>query len=295
MDLTLLGTGCPQCDPDRLGPANLVRHDGHAFLVDCGSGATQRLVAAGSAGKALDAVLLTHLHSDHIVDLYQLIVSSWHQGRDRKQRIFGPKGTRRFVDGTMALWREELTQRIAHEVRPSTAALEVEVTEIEPGEILSVGGVTVTAVAVEHQPVREAYGFVFAAGGRRLVFSGDTAPCPALVAAAKGADVLVHECFIHGIMKPAPGLRTEEGLRNVARYHTASSEVGKIAREAGVGCLVLNHFVPTHFDKPALIAEVRRDYEGPLVIGEDLMRLDLDTGTLFHADAAIGLAPASRK
>jgi ribonuclease Z len=289
LDLTLLGTGCPQCDPDRLGPANLVRHDGHEFLVDCGSGTTQRLVSAGSAGKSLDAVLLTHLHSDHIVDLYQLIVSSWHQGRDRKQRVFGPPGTRRFVDGTMALWRDELAQRIAHEVRPSTAALEIEVTEIEAGRILEIGGVAVTAVAVEHQPVRHAFGFVFEAGGRRLVFSGDTAPCPALTEAATGADVLVHECFIHGIMKPATGLRTEEGIRNVARYHTASSEVGKIAREAGIGCLVLNHFVPTHFDKPALVAEVRRDYVGPLVIGEDLMRLDLDTATLFHAGAAIGL------
>lgn len=294
MDLTLLGTGCPQCDPDRMGPANLVRHAGRAFLVDCGSGTTQRLIAAGSAGRALDAVFLTHLHSDHIVDLYQLIVSSWHQGRDRPQRIFGPPGTRRFVEATMALWRTELEQRIAHELRPSTAALETEVTEIEPGEILALDGVTVGAVAVDHLPVRHAFGFVFAAAGKRLVFSGDTAPCPALVAAATGADVLVHECFIHGIMKPAPGLRTAEGLRNVARYHTASSAVGKIAREAGVGCLVLNHFVPTRFDKPALVAEVRGDYAGPLIVAEDLMRLDLDTATLFHAGAAIALAPARR-
>jgi ribonuclease Z len=295
VDLTLLGTGCPQCDPERLGPANLVRHDGRAFLIDCGSGATQRLVAAGSAGKALDAVFLTHLHSDHIVDLYQLIVSSWHQGRDGPQRIFGPPGTRRFVEATMALWRDELTQRIAHELRPSSAALEIDISEIEAGEILALDGVTISAVAVDHQPVRDAFGFVFAARGKRLVFSGDTAPCPALVEAAAGADVLVHECFIHGIMKPAPGLRTEEGLRNVARYHTASSAVGKIARDADVGCLVLNHFVPTKFDKPALLAEVRRDYAGPLVLGEDLMRLDLDTATLFHAGAAIGLAPAARR
>jgi ribonuclease Z len=289
MELTLLGTGCPQCDPDRLGPANLVRHDGHAVLVDCGSGTTQRLVAAGSSGRALDAVFLTHLHSDHIVDLYQLIVSSWHQGRDRKQRIFGPPGTRRFVDGTMALWRAELEQRIAHELRPSTVALEAEVTEIAAGEILTLGDLTVSAVAVDHQPVRDAFGFVFAAGGRRLVFSGDTAACPALVAAAAGADVLVHECFIHGIMKPAPGLRTAEGIANVARYHTLSSEVGKIAAEADVGCLVLNHFVPTKFDKAALLDEVRRDYAGPIVIGEDLMSLDLATMGVRYAGAVIGL------
>jgi ribonuclease Z len=293
MDLTLLGTGCPQCDPDRLGPANLVRHDGRAFLVDCGSGVTQRLVAAGASGRALDAVFLTHLHSDHLVDLYQLIVSSWHQGRDRPQRILGPPGTKRFVEGTMALWRSELEQRIAHELRPSTAALYAEVTEIGEGEILRLDDIVVSAVAVDHLPVRYAFGFVFAAGGKRLAFSGDTAACPALVEAARGADVLVHECFIHGIMKPAPGLRTEEGLRNVARYHTASHEVGKIAARAGARCLVLNHFVPTRFDKAAVLAEVRHDYDGPVVIGEDLMSLDLDKMIVRHGGALIGLAPHS--
>lgn len=290
MELTLLGTGCPQCDPERLGPANLVRHGGHAFLVDCGSGASQRLVAAGSAGRALDAVFLTHLHSDHIVDLFQLVISSWHQGRDRPQRIFGPPGTQRFIDGMLALWRTELEQRIAHEVRPSAAALAVEVTEIAAGEILHVGDLTVAAVAVNHLPVRHAFGFVFAAAGRRLVFSGDTAFCPALVEAARGADVLVHECFIHGAMTPVPGVRTAEGLRNVASYHTLSSEVGKIAAAADVGCLVLNHFVPTRFDKAALVAEVRRDYDGSLVVGEDLLSFDLDTAILRHAGAVIALA-----
>src|SRR5579872_5195468 len=127
MKVTLLGTGCPQCDPDRLGPASLVQHGGHQLLIDVGSGATQRLISAGSSGRKLQAVLLTHLHSDHIVDLFQLVISSWHQGRDRPQRIYGPAGTRRFVDRLMALWRAELEQRIAHEIRPSTAALEVEV------------------------------------------------------------------------------------------------------------------------------------------------------------------------
>jgi ribonuclease Z len=291
MDFTLLGTGCPQCDPERLGPASLVRHAGHVFLVDCGSGVTQRLVAAGTTGAALDAIFLTHLHSDHIVDLFQLVISSWHQGRDRPQRVFGPPGTRRFVDGLLALWQAELEQRIAHEVRPSAAALCVEVNEISAGEIFRVADLAVTAVTVNHLPVRDAFGFVFAAAGRRLVFSGDTAFCPALVEAAGGADVLVHECFIHGVMKPELGVRTAEGLRNVASYHTLSSEVGKIAAAAGVGCLVLNHFVPTRFDKTALVGEVRRDYAGPLVIGEDLMSVDLDTAMLRHGGALIALAP----
>lgn len=289
MDVTLLGTGCPICDPDRMGPANLVRHGGLAFLVDCGSGATQRLIQAGTPGRALDAVLLTHLHSDHIVDLFQLVISAWHQGRARPQRVFGPPGTRRFVEGLMALWEAELQQRIAHERRPSTEALKVEVTEIDEGEILRQDDLSIRAVRVAHQPVRHAFGFVFEAGGRKLALSGDTAYCPALIEAARGADVLVHECFIHREMTIVPGVRTEEGTRAVASYHTLSDEVGRVASEAQARCLVLNHFVPTRFDREALLAEVRATYNGPIVIGEDLMRLDLARMALMHQGAVIGL------
>ena len=289
MKVTLLGTGCPQCDPDRLGPASLVQHGGHQLLIDVGSGATQRLISAGSSGRKLQAVLLTHLHSDHIVDLFQLVISSWHQGRDRPQRIYGPAGTRRFVDRLMALWRAELEQRIAHEIRPSTAALEVEVTEIGAGEVLRLDDVTVHAVSVEHYPVKQAFGFVIEAGGKRAVFSGDTAPCPALAEAARDADLLVHECFIHGIMRPEPGVRTQEGLDNVARYHTASTEIGRIAADARVRCLLLNHFVPTKFDKDAVLADVRRNYRGPALVGEDLMGIDLTTGVVTYAGARFGI------
>ncbi|MCW5729652.1 MAG: MBL fold metallo-hydrolase [Alphaproteobacteria bacterium] len=289
MDVTLLGTGCPQVDTRRHGPASLVRHDGRAFLVDCGSGVTQRLLGAGTKGAALDAVFLTHLHSDHLVDLFQLVISSWHQGRPRPQRVFGPPGTRRYVDALRALWRAELEQRIAHERRPSVAALEIEVSEIGEGCILDEGGVRVDAVAVRHQPVRHAFGFIFSAGGGKLAFSGDTAYAPELIEAARGADVLVHECFIHREMPVIPGVRTAEGIAAVASYHTLSSEVGKVAREAGARCLLLNHFVPTRFDEAALIAEIRADYSGPIVVGEDLMQFDLASGTLRHGEARIGL------
>ncbi len=289
MELTLLGTGCPQVDTARYGPANLVRHRGKSFLVDCGSGATQRLLAAGSRGAAVDALLLTHLHSDHVVDLFQLVMSSWHQGRDRPQVVYGPKGTRRYVDDMQRLWKPEYEQRIAHERRPSARALEIEVHEFEAGPVLEDADISVSAVAVDHRPVKYAYGFVFEAGGRRLVFSGDTAYCPALIDAADGADVLVHECFIHRETEVVAGVRTAEGLAAVAGYHTLSHEVGKVAAAAGARCLVLNHFVPVRFDRAALLAEVRRDYPGPIVIGEDLMSLDLATGLLRHGDAVIGL------
>ena len=294
MDVTLLGTGCPQVDTRRFGPANLVRHLDRSFLVDCGSGVTQRLLGASSKGALIDAVFLTHLHSDHIVDLFQLVISSWHQGRARPQRIFGPRGSRRYIDALLALWRPELDQRIAHERRPSTVALDIDVVEIDEGEIWSDHGIRVRAVAVRHQPIKFAYGYIFEADGQKLAFSGDTAYSPELIAAAKGADALVHECFIHREMPIIPGVRTAEGVDAVASYHTLSSEVGKVAREASVGCLILNHFVPTRFDQGALLAEVRRDFGGPIAIGEDLMRYDLASGVLSSGDAVVGLGRSGK-
>ena len=216
-------------------------------------------------------------------------MSSWHQARPKPQRIYGPKGTKRFVDGLMAFWQPEFEQRIAHERRPSTVALQVEVEEIEDGEIIRHDDMVVRAVRVEHSPIRNAFGFVFEAEGRKLAFSGDTAYCPALIEAARGADALVHECFIHREMEIIPGVRTREGTDAVASYHTLSSEVGKVAREAGAKCLVLNHFVPTRFDRAALLAEVRRDYDGPIVIGEDLLAIDISRAALIYQNMTIGL------
>ena len=289
MELTLLGTGCPVAHACRYGPAQAVTQDDAAILIDCGSGVTQRLVAAGLPGRRLDAVLLTHLHSDHVIDLFQLVISSWHQGRDRPQRVFGPPGTRRYVEGLLELWRPELEQRIAHEKRPSTAALEVEVEEIGDGWSGSFGGLAVTAFAVEHWPVKHALGFAVEGGGRRLVLSGDTRRCDAVIEAARNADLLLHEVFVHREMPVVEGVRSAETVANVAAYHTLSSEVGKIAAEAGVKALALTHFVPPSCDRAALLAEVQADYAGPVVLGEDLMRFDLAARSIRHGEALLSL------
>jgi ribonuclease Z len=289
MELVLLGTGCPQCDPLRRGPANLVRAGGKQFLVDCGSGVAQRLVEAGTRGADIDALFLTHLHSDHLVDFYQLVITSWHQGRLRPQRVFGPPGTSAFVAGTMALWATERAQRIKHERRASLAAFEIDVVEIAPGIVWDADGVRVQAVAVAHEPVKHAFGFVFEHASHKIVFSGDTAYCPALIDAARGADALVHECFVHGEMRPVQGVRSAETVAAVASYHTPSDQVGKVAAAANVRLLVLNHFVPTRFDRDKLLAEVAADFTGPLVVGEDLARFDCATRRLAHGDFSLRL------
>ncbi len=276
MELVLLGTGCPSVDLDRHGPANLV--DGGAgcrLLVDCGSGVTHRLLAAGCPGSEIDALLLTHLHSDHIVDLFQLIISSWHQGRDRPQRIFGPPGTKKYVDGLMALWGPELEQRTAHEKRPSIVALDVEVSEIADGETLQFADMSVQIVAVNHLPVRHAFGFIFTNSTARLAISGDTTYCPALIEAAQGVDMLLHEVLIHRELPVVEGKRSAETVSAMKAYHTVSGQVGKVATECGAGTLVLTHFVPPRFDEDSLLDEVRKDFDGPIIIGHDLMRLSV--------------------
>jgi ribonuclease Z len=275
MRVTLLGTGCPQVDQRRFGPASLVCAGELRFLIDCGSGVTQRLLGAGSSGAELDAVLLTHLHSDHVIDLYQLIISSWHQGRDRPQRIFGPAGTRAFAAATMELWRREREQRIAWERRPSVAALELDIVEFGEGWIWDRDGVRLAAFEVDHRPVAPAFGFLFEADGCRAVFSGDTTVCDNLIVWAKDVDLLVHECFMHGEMVARRGGRVDQGLENVAAYHTLSSEVGKVASRAGARALLLTHFVPVAFDRDALLAEVRADFAGPVILGEDLLSIDV--------------------
>ena len=295
MQVTLLGTGCPVVSLDRYGPATLVEHDRRAVLVDCGSGVTQRLLAAGCPGAYIDALLLTHLHSDHLVDLYQLIISSWHQGREHPQKVYGPPGTKKYVKGLIKLWEAERKQRVSWEQRESADGLEVEVEELKPGRVLTIGGMKITVVEVDHKPVPHAFGFVFETAEHKVAISGDTRRCPALIEAAKGADLLIHEVFIHDDMPGIGGLRTAETIGNVASYHTLSSEVGGIASEAEAGALVLTHFVPPSADRDELLAQVTADFDGPVIVGEDLMHFDLEERCLAFGPLRMTLSLKARE
>ena len=275
MQITLLGTGCPIVHAGRYGPAQIVRGGGATVLVDCGSGATQRLLQAGMSGREIDAVLFTHLHSDHVIDLFQLVMSSWHQGRERPQRVFGPPGTYSYVDSVVSVWQSEMERRIEHERRPSALALQVEVNEFAHGHEMEFGDLRVRAVEVDHKPVRHAFGFVFETDEAKLVISGDTRPCDALAEAAKDADLLLHEVFVHREMPVIEGLRTAETVENVSSYHTLSTDVGKVAAKAGAKWLALTHFVPPDCDTKALLEEVAADFPGKITMCEDLMTLDI--------------------
>jgi ribonuclease Z len=284
MKITLLGTGCPVAHPLRGGAATLVETAGARVLVDCGSMVTQRLIEAGCQGAWLDALLVSHLHSDHLVDFYQLVVSSWHQGRAGPWVVHCPETVAPVIEATMATWQGERELRIAFEQRPSATGLEVQCETLAPGRRITIGDLEIEPVLVEHGPVIPAYGFVLRSGGRTVVLSGDTGVCEALIDAGRGAGLLVHEVYLHDEMALVPGIRSAATVSATAAYHTLSGEVGDIARRMDARALALTHFVPPEFDRAALLAEVAGSYDGPVFVGEDLMSFDLASGDVTLGD-----------
>ena len=273
MELTLLGTGCPSVDYKRFGPSNLISTKLAKILVDCGSGITQRLHELKVSSADIDVLLFTHLHSDHAVDLYQLIISSWHSYRIKPWKIYGPKGTKKFVKKIMDAWADERKLRISYESRASAKAFDIQVTEFKSIGNIKIKDLNIKYFEVDHKPVKYAYGFCFTNKNKKLTISGDTRPCENLMKYAQKADVLLHEVFIEGEILQINKMRTKKTLHNVQSYHTTSSQVGKVAFISRAKKLVLTHFVPTRFNKNNLKKVVKKDFGKDPIIGEDLMTI----------------------
>ncbi len=275
MELTLLGTGCPSVDYKRFGPSNLISTKTAKILVDCGSGITQRLHELRVSSADIDALLFTHLHSDHAVDLYQLINSSWHSYRIKPWKIYGPKGTKKFVKKIMDAWADERKLRISYESRASAKAFDIQVTEFKSIGNIKIKDLKIKYFEVDHKPVKYAYGFCFTNKNKKLTISGDTRPCENLMKYAQNSDVLLHEVFIEGEILQINKMRTKKTLHNVQSYHTTSTQVGKVAFISRANKLVLTHFVPTRFNKSNLKKVVKKDFGKDPVIGEDLMTIKI--------------------
>ena len=275
MELTLLGTGCPKVDYKRFGPANLISTKMTNILVDCGSGITQRLDQINISAADIDALFLTHLHSDHVVDLYQLIISSWHSYRTKPWKIYGPKGTKKFVSKIMNAWQIERAQRIKYENRSSTKAFNIIVKEFSTSGTINIKDLKIKYFEVDHKPVPFAYGFCFLKDNKKLTISGDTRPCENIMKFGQLSDVLLHEVFIEDEIKVTNKMRTLKTLHNVKDYHTPSSIVGKIASLTRCKKLVLTHLVPTKFNEKKLKKIVKNDFGKNPIIGRDLLKIKI--------------------
>ena len=273
MILTLLGTGCPKVDHKRFGPSNLVSSKNANILIDCGSGLTQRLEQLNVSTANIDALFLTHLHSDHVIDFYQLIISSWHSYRLKPWKIYGPKGTKKFLNKIMAAWKNERNNRINYEMRSSIDAFQLDIKEFEEYGKIKIKDILIEYFKVDHFPVKYAYGFNFYNNKKKLTISGDTKPCENLLKYAQLADVLLHEVYIEGEIKVLSKMRSAKTLHNVKTYHTTSNQVGKVASLARCKKLVLTHFVPTKFDEKKLQSVVKKDFGKNPIIGKDLLKV----------------------
>ena len=275
MLLTLLGTGCPKVDHRRFGPSNLISSKKTNILVDCGSGVTQRLEEANINTKKIDALVLTHLHSDHVVDFYQLIISSWHSYRLRPWKIYGPKGTKKFLTKIMEAWKDERNLRIKYEARSSIEAFKLDIKEFGEHGKINIKDIKLEYFKVDHFPVKHAYGFNFYNNNKKLTISGDTKPCENLMRYAQLADVLLHEVYIEGEIQPTDKMRSTKTLHNVKSYHTTSTQVGKVASLTRCKKLVLTHFVPTQFNEKKLQNVVKKDFGKNPIIGKDLLKINI--------------------
>jgi ribonuclease Z len=280
MKLTLLGTGTPGANPQRRGPSQVIESGGELVLIDCGATVAHRLVEAGYARRPIRQLAITHLHSDHITGLADLLWAGW-VGRwwDRAPQIAGPPGTKEFVEYLIKAYSYDIAVRT---LTPGGEGLlrewlVPEVLEIEEGWQSSGSDWQIAAFTVDHVQVKDAFGFRMDGPGGSIVISGDTRRSENLIEQSQGADLLVHEVIRippTTISDPFAAARWEA----VNAYHTASTEVGKIATDAGAKHLVLSHLVIREGTPEDLRSDIEPDYKGPLTVGEDLMTFELDEG-----------------
>ena len=272
--ITLLGTGSPMPSPDRAGPATLISSGDEHYLVDAGRGVLMRLVAAGLGAPNLSAVLLTHLHSDHITDLNDVITTRWVMTFvPTPLTIVGPIGTKAVVEHIMASLEPDMAYRIAHHA-DLDGPPQIEVIEVDSGPIDFPGDVRITCAPTDHKPVEPSIGFRFEHDGVSVVAAGDTVPCPGLDSLCDGADALVHTVIRKDIIANLPMQRIKDTLD----YHSSPEEAAQTATRGGVGTLVLTHYVPpiptggTGDDWRALAAE---HFTGRVELGDDLHRVEI--------------------
>lgn len=249
-------------------------------VVDCGLGVTEGLVDQGIALKDLSLIFITHLHSDHYLELGPLIHTAWTAGLKTPVKVWGPSGLTRYWQGFLASMEEDIATRIEDEGRPDLAGL-VSFGVIAANAPIREGGMTVTALPSIHPPLTESWSLSFRTGDRHVVFSGDTAHNPALAAFAKDADLLVHEAMLaEGLaaLQKRIGNGDDRLMKHWLRAHTLAEDVARTAQSAGVRALALHHLIPSD-DAAFGPADWHRacapHWSGPLYIGHDGKRIFL--------------------
>lgn len=289
--VTLLGTGTPIPVPGRFGPSLLVEAGTQKLLIDAGRGATIRLFQLGVPIGAIDALLLTHFHSDHTVGIPDVWLTGWlesHFGTRKKPlRVIGPRGAEALMRNLEKAYAADIKIRIEDEKLPA-AGISVDVQEFsKDGVVYEKDDVRVIAFEVDHGDViKPAYGYRIEYGGRSAVISGDTRMNENVVRYGTGADLLIHEVAI-----ARHELAQEPYIQRIMAHHTTAREAGTVFTRAQPKLAAFTHlvFLASKTVPPAsvedLIAETRRTYGGPLMVGEDLMSFEIGETVRTLCDA----------
>lgn len=276
MELTLLGTGNPHPSAERAGPSQHLSIGGSSVLIDTGNGACRRMMEVDLEPAEVDTIFITHMHSDHTIDLAHALITGWIRFRKSPVTIVGPAQTREFVDRLLHAFEFDIKLRRLHD-RVGEEIMHVEVIEVADGDTYETNGWRATAIEVDHGYVKPALGFVFEEDNRKLVLSGDTGPCDAILNASAGADVLVHELMRandagdpHGAaLEAIPELR-----RRILQSHTCPHEIAPIATEADVPRLVLTH-LPADPNEAWCRDIIEKVYKGETLLGHDLLKVTI--------------------
>ncbi len=272
--VTLLGTASgPPVRLNRYQMSTLVQAGGESLLFDCGRGATLRLAQAGIPLADVSKVFITHLHSDHIVDIPDLYLSGWtsRNQRNRPIEVWGPAGTRSMMDYLQKAYAFDIHIRRDVDEHFSAEGIEVISHDIQEGVVYDHNGVKVTAFLVDHGPVKPAFGYRVDYAGHSVAISGDTRPSDNLVRYSKGVDVLIHETLPANNFRSRQEELTPQQMEAIIAHHTTPEQAGEIFTRVKPKLAVYSHYP----DSPDIIPATRKTYSGPLELGQDLMTIEI--------------------
>lgn len=279
--VVLLGTGVgPPVNLQQYGPSTLVEAGGQRLLFDCGRGATFRLKQVGVPLGSISRVFLTHLHSDHIIQLPDLLLAGWVAGRHAVPlEVWGPAGTRAMMDHLQQAFAFDIHMRRDVDEHFPAAGIRVVSHEVQEGVVFDEHGVTVTAFLVDHGPVRPAFGYRIDYHGHSVVLSGDTRVSENLIRHARGVDVLIHEVIDPEALRARPDRPSAKVIAAVIAHHTTPEQAGEVFTCVHPRLAVYSH-APDH---ERVLIQTRKTYAGPLQGPEDLLTIVIgDQITVRH-------------
>ena len=272
LKVTILGSGGgPPVNLQRFGPSILVETSGgDKLLFDCGRGFAERLTEYGVSLGAVDKLFLTHLHSDHILSVPDLLLIGWFEGRKTPLRVWGPVGTKNMMDSMVKAFEFDIRARADFDDRLPKEGIRSSSTEIQEGVIFQENGVKVTAFLVDHGPVKPAFGYRVDYAGHSVAMSGDTRFSENLIKHAQGVDLLIHESAPANPPNPKQTEREREQQEKIKNLHTPAEQTAEVFNRVKPRLAVY-----AHGGDPAVLAEARKTYSGQLEIGEDLMTIEI--------------------